>query len=798
ALTVQGQTTGGYTKVADKNGNITVFTNSKTIETNFNKLSVTETGAIKGANIFTRIWDGIKQGANYIWNGAKQAASFAWNKIINPVWNGAKKGVAFAWNKIIKPVWNNAIKPVIRVIIQTLAKPFAKVWGFVKGIVDGIIEKTTKDVTGSEKYNNVVDDLAKDTGLDKEYIEAMLAQLDNATLSKAIDVLTELYESGGDIINCGSHTAAALLGVENEGVLAFQLFLIDIQTRPIDLFVKKGQLSTSPYALQTLLNIYGKNADVKAIGASEFMNSLQIGESSALVCKMEGNNFHYIAVTKQVDEESGKIKYVVSDNGKISEFEEEEFRNLLENGSGKDKNDNVVEYDFKFIEFNEIVVISDSQSVKNAGHDEIIEDVLEIVQSTSDASKKATIAVIDFFSGLFGGNKKDSAYETAQKDLKLKQANAIMIVSMFTGVEGMEEYIEKAYQDLAEAEQNMLNNCKTDKQKEDAQINIAATRIDLDIITFKVESKGAIEAANNALDDYISGNITYEEYQTIVDNSMAEINKLAAPIAAKIEALNKKKQAAGHEPDQAQQTAFNDIINSSLYYAQDSIITICNQYRQYLQISTAAEVKLEDIPEDVLTEMLKLFSEEELQSSKIVVVDGNKGPHYYVISESDSSETSSGLTITRSKTFTAEDGAIISISQVDIQNNDYAEKYLNSLKAFDYILSGLIQSYDSLYSNSEEAAAAKAAVLHEAGIVINCFRAVLITMNNAYDNICKKMEGLSPDSDEYIALNEYAAQIETISAQALSIIDNICERFDIDFLSDEDLQKFKDMFSGLL
>ncbi|MDR1941678.1 MAG: hypothetical protein LBQ47_05070, partial [Endomicrobium sp.] len=789
ALTVQGQTTGGYTKVADKNGNITVFTNSKTIETNFNKLSKTETGAIKGANIFTRIWNGLKKGVSFVWNGIKKGASFVWNGVkkgVAPIWNGIKN---FTWEHIIKPLWNNSItKFIVRETAKILLRPIAYTYGLIKGAIDAIKEKFAKDVTGSEKYNNVVDDLAKDTGLDKEYIEAMLAQLDKSTLSKAIDVLTDLYGSGinialfftstesdfytstesdrnrGDIINCGSYTAAALLGAENEGMLAFQLFLIDIQTRPVDWFVMQGQLSSSPYALQTLLNAYGKNADIKAIGVGNFMNSLKIGENAALVCKVE-DSYHYIAVTKQVDEESGKIKYVVSDNGEISEFWEEEFRNLLETGSAKDKNGNVVKYDFKFIEFNELTVISDSPSVKNAGNDPILEDVFETMLKAAKFSKKATTYVLNNFSilgRLFGSNKKISLYELAQKDLKLKQANAVMAVSMFTGVEGMEGAIEKAYQDLAKAEQNMLKICKTDKQKEDAQINIDTVRIDLAIIALKVQSKGAIEAANNALDDYISGNITFEEYQTIVDKSMAEINNMAAPIAAKIEALNEKRQAAGYEPATAQQTAFHDIINSVLPSS-----TMSSNYTQYLKIIAADEVKLEDLPENVLAAMLKVFSEEELQSSKIVTIDDGK--HYYIIPESDSSNNNPAI-------YTIEDGVTFSVMQEYVQNNDYAEKYLNSLKAFDYILSALVQSYDSWYSNDEEAAAAKTEVVHKVNNIISKFNNVLITMNNAYDNNCKKMEGLSLDSDEYIALNEQKMQIETISA----LIESLFARFGSD------------------
>ncbi|MDR1940849.1 MAG: cytochrome P450, partial [Endomicrobium sp.] len=80
----------------------------------------------------------------------------------------------------------------------------------------------------SEKYDNVVNELALQSGLSKEEVEKMLSEIEPDKLDEAIGILSDFFAAGGKIVNCATDALAKVLETSSKGLLALQTLIADI------------------------------------------------------------------------------------------------------------------------------------------------------------------------------------------------------------------------------------------------------------------------------------------------------------------------------------------------------------------------------------------------------------------------------------------------------------------------------------------------------------------------------------------------------------------------------------------
>ncbi|MDR0723655.1 MAG: hypothetical protein LBF23_00500 [Endomicrobium sp.] len=169
--------------------------------------------------------------------------------------------------------------------------------------VKKIAEALKEDGQEDKNHVKVVEEIAKQTGLSKEEVEAELAKLDKTQRKGVIAALANLFGEGKDIIYCVADVLGTVLDATSKGLLAFQAILADAIA---GIFVKNNQalikgessqLLLSAQAIQTVLAKYGKDYTGINANVDEIISNLNAGESA--IIHVGGN--HFITITKNED-----------------------------------------------------------------------------------------------------------------------------------------------------------------------------------------------------------------------------------------------------------------------------------------------------------------------------------------------------------------------------------------------------------------------------------------------------------------------------------------------------------------
>jgi hypothetical protein len=200
-----------------------------------------------------------------------------------------------------------------------------------------------------KKYNAVVDELVKQSGLDKDVIEKAFSQLDKKQLDAAINLLSEMFKNNGNIVSCGLYALGNALGIP-AGEAAFLALVTDIK---IGAFTKQCLDENYTYGVTAeahieVMRAFGyERTGMHDISLTDFINSLQNGETSILYIdlvidgKVVGG--HIITVKKELNKETGKSEYTIFDNDEQPvTYTEEGFRQAMTGGKRIDKNGNPV------------------------------------------------------------------------------------------------------------------------------------------------------------------------------------------------------------------------------------------------------------------------------------------------------------------------------------------------------------------------------------------------------------------------------------------------------------------------
>ncbi|MDD5021931.1 MAG: hypothetical protein PHR82_07395 [Endomicrobiaceae bacterium] len=234
-----------------------------------------------------------------------------------------------------------------------------------------ITEQTKQEETKPEGYEEVVEQLSKQSGVSEEEISNQLDSLDKSLLEEAIGLLKQLFAQGGQIINCATDALANILNGASKGVFALQALLADISTGAFVANNKESiesgsnQLLTSMDAISSVLQSYGKEAVGYATDLEGFLTGLAEGESGIVWV----NEDHYVTVTKLADG-----NYSLTDSnvieGKALVLDAESIKLALSgnNAEGKDESGNIVSiFGYSAVmEDGRVMVLTDSKGVAEA------------------------------------------------------------------------------------------------------------------------------------------------------------------------------------------------------------------------------------------------------------------------------------------------------------------------------------------------------------------------------------------------------------------------------------------------
>ena len=157
-----------------------------------------------------------------------------------------------------------------------------------------------------EKYNEVLNNLIRETGLSKEEIEIEFAKLTDEQRENVISALYNLYRNNQSIVYCAADALGNVLNQIGSGALAVLAFGLIIADAVAGLFTEnnKGlisgtssQLYISAKALQTVLAKYGKDYNGYTATIDDIVNGLGLGESA--IVHVGGN--HFITISKNED-----------------------------------------------------------------------------------------------------------------------------------------------------------------------------------------------------------------------------------------------------------------------------------------------------------------------------------------------------------------------------------------------------------------------------------------------------------------------------------------------------------------
>ncbi|MDR0399016.1 MAG: hypothetical protein LBH33_04370, partial [Endomicrobium sp.] len=167
--------------------------------------------------------------------------------------------------------------------------------------------KTVQNIGNQdEKYDEVLNNLMRETGLSKEEIELEFAKLTDEQRENVISALYNLYRNNQSIVYCAADALGNVLNQIGSGALAVLAFGLIIADAVAGLFTEnnKGlisgassQLYISAKALQTVLAKYGKDYNGYTATIDDIVNGLGLGES--VIVHVGGN--HFITVSKNED-----------------------------------------------------------------------------------------------------------------------------------------------------------------------------------------------------------------------------------------------------------------------------------------------------------------------------------------------------------------------------------------------------------------------------------------------------------------------------------------------------------------
>jgi hypothetical protein len=308
----------------------------------------------------------------------KTAAPKGIEAILQPNKKSVKDSVVIKKEETVAVVEKIKEKPVV-VKTKSSGSFISSLFGSIKKVVDKIVNfirdrKNTNDA----KYNAVVDELSKQSGLDKEVIEKAFSQLDKKQLESAVNLLSEMFEHNGNILSCGLYSLGAALNIP-DGEAAFLALITDIK---IGAFKKEALDGNYVYGVsaEAIIEVfrafgYDKNTTgLYQLSLNNFMNSLQNGESAILMLNItvegEGSFGHVVAVKKELNEKTGKSEYTITDNETSTVYTQEGFIKAVTGGERIDKNGNPAyrndDVRYNAVKGGNIEVVTGSKSVAAA------------------------------------------------------------------------------------------------------------------------------------------------------------------------------------------------------------------------------------------------------------------------------------------------------------------------------------------------------------------------------------------------------------------------------------------------
>ena len=266
-----------------------------------------------------------------------ERASSALVKTLDGINKGVLAGQSLFAEAAVKAVKGSVVKPAGLSDVQ------------VKG------EEKNKD----KDYEDVADELAKQSGLSREEVDKALGGIEKSKLDNAIGLLKDFFAHGGQIINCATDAISNILGdTIGKGVIALQALSNDIASGVFGKeSIKDGQIHTSMSAMNKVLKDNGKDSAGYGISLEDFKEGLKEGESGILW--VDGN--HYVTVTKEKD---GKFSVadVNRNAGEKITYSGEEFDKLMSGKEAMDV-DGVTRGGYQ-VDANDMKVLTDSEGIK--------------------------------------------------------------------------------------------------------------------------------------------------------------------------------------------------------------------------------------------------------------------------------------------------------------------------------------------------------------------------------------------------------------------------------------------------
>ncbi|MDR1196452.1 MAG: hypothetical protein LBL00_08260, partial [Endomicrobium sp.] len=250
----------------------------------------------------------------------------------------------------------------------------------------------TANQAKSPEYDRVVDELAQQSGVDKEEVEKILEQVEPDKFDEVIGILAGFFDQRVEIINCATDALSTVLTTMSKGMLALQALISDISAGIFNEdSVKDGQLVTSANAIKEVLTDNGVDAEGYALAIDEFINNLSAGDEAILWV----NGDHFVTVKKNEDGTFG-VTDINRNEGQPLNYGQKEFSNLL---SGKDAKttdgQEVKGYTKAADEDNKIKVITYSQAIREAAGEEAILSTEELSAIKGSAISMGNIDMIN-------------------------------------------------------------------------------------------------------------------------------------------------------------------------------------------------------------------------------------------------------------------------------------------------------------------------------------------------------------------------------------------------------------------
>jgi hypothetical protein len=280
---------------------------------------------------------------------------------------------------------------------------------------------------------------------------------------------------------------------------------------------------------------------------------------------------------------------------------------------------------------------------------------------------------------------------------------------------------------------------------------------------------------NNSFNDYMSGSITFEEYKKVCDDIADSIAKNSAHIIERIVILNDKKTASGLKTSDSQIEKIAANISNIVKYPAMQTAEVSDTFKMNLIFNKGEEISAENIAQDVMDLMKKLFTDEELENAVFIKsTDGNK-TYYFVVKNQTVNESGAvvlGIAMSKDNTIKYEDGSSAVIVTKQYDGDTHFPQYLNSLQALEYLTSAIINACNKNYSDSETAEQIKAAFSEELANYLSQATRGCTAVVNEYRDILQAMTLLDPESQKYRQLEQKKYEFEKFLSSVTAIISN--------------------------